>query len=134
MHTHVEQAQRGRITPQMEEIARSEGMDPHELCERIAAGSAVIMQRGSRVTGIGKGLSTKVNVNLGTSSTKVCIDDEIKKAQIAETFGADTISDLSMGGDINATTKGDFFKHHTPDHDGSRVPGSRGSWSKEYDC
>ena len=112
MHTHVEQAQRGRITPQMEEIARSEGMDPHELCKRIAAGSAVIMQRGSRVTGIGKGLSTKVNVNLGTSSTKVCVDDEIKKAQIAETFGADTISDLSMGGDINAIRK-EIFSNTT---------------------
>src|SRR5512137_2946942 len=102
MQTHVEQAQRGRITPHMEKVARSEGMDPHALCERIAAGSLVIMQRGSRVTVIGKGLTTKVNVNLGTSSTKVCVDDEIKKAQIAETFGADTISDLSMGGDINA--------------------------------
>jgi phosphomethylpyrimidine synthase len=112
MHTHVEQAQRGRITPQMEEIARSEGMDPHELCNRIAKGSAVIMQRGSRVTGIGKGLSTKVNVNLGTSSTKVCVDDEIKKAQIAETFGADTISDLSMGGDINAIRK-EIFSNTT---------------------
>jgi phosphomethylpyrimidine synthase len=105
MHTQVEQAQRGRITPQMEKVARSEGMDPHELCDRIAAGSAVIMQRGRHVTGIGKGLSTKVNVNLGTSSTKACLDDEIQKARIAEKFGADTISDLSMGGDINAIRK-----------------------------
>jgi phosphomethylpyrimidine synthase len=112
MHTQVEQAQRGTITPQMEEIARSESMDPHELCDRIATGSAVIMQRGRRVTGIGRGLSTKVNVNLGTSSTKVCIDDEIKKALIAETFGADTISDLSMGGDINALRK-EIFSHTT---------------------
>jgi phosphomethylpyrimidine synthase len=112
MHTHVEQAQRGRITQQMEEIARSEGMDPHELCERVTAGSAVIMRRGKRVTGIGKGLSTKVNVNLGTSSTKVCVDEEIQKARIAETFGADTISDLSMGGDINAIRK-EIFSHTT---------------------
>src|SRR5512137_2397035 len=112
MQTHVEQAQRGRITPHMEKVARSEGMDPHALCERIAAGSLVIMQRGSRVTVIGKGLTTKVNVNLGTSSTKVCVDDEIKKAQIAETFGADTISDLSMGGDINAIRK-EIFSNTT---------------------
>src|SRR5512137_720521 len=112
MQTHVEQAQRGRITPHMEKVARSEGMDPHALCERIAAGSLVIMQRGSRVTVIGKGLTTKVNVNLGTSSTKVCVDDEIKKAQIAETFGADTISDLSMGGDISAIRK-EIFSNTT---------------------
>ncbi|MDD1699983.1 MAG: phosphomethylpyrimidine synthase ThiC [Methanoregula sp.] len=112
MRTQVEQAQRGTITLQMRKIARSEGIDPHELCERIAAGSAVIMQRRERCIGIGKGLSTKVNVNLGTSSTKVCVDEEIQKARIAETFGADTISDLSMGGDINEIRK-EIFSHTT---------------------
>jgi phosphomethylpyrimidine synthase len=110
MHTQVEQAQRGTITPQMQDVARSEGIDPYELCENIAAGSAVIMQRGKHYTGIGKSLLTKVNVNLGTSSTKVCIREEIQKARIAETFGADTISDLSMGGDINSIRK-EIFSH-----------------------
>jgi phosphomethylpyrimidine synthase len=114
MHTQVEKAQRGTITLQMKEIARSEDVDPLELCERVATGSVVIMQRGRHVTGIGKGLSTKVNVNLGTSSTRVCVDDEIKKAQIAETFGADTISDLSMGGDINALRKEIFSNTKLP--------------------
>jgi phosphomethylpyrimidine synthase len=112
MHTQVEQAQRRTITPQMQDIARSEGIDPDELCERIAAGSVVIMRRGKNSAGIGKGLFTKVNVNLGTSSTKVCIDEEIQKVRIAETFGADTISDLSMGGDINAIRK-EIFSHTT---------------------
>jgi phosphomethylpyrimidine synthase len=110
MHSQVEQAQKGTITPQMQDIARSESIDPHELRERIASGSAVIMRRGKRCCGIGKGLSTKVNVNLGTSSTKVCVDEEIQKARIAETFGADTISDLSMGGDINAIRE-EIFSH-----------------------
>ncbi len=112
MRTLAEQAQEGTITPQMREVARKEGIDPEALREGIAAGSAVIMQRGKRYTGIGKGLSTKVNVNLGTSSTKVCLDDEIQKAEIAEVFGADTISDLSMGGDINAIRK-EIFSHTT---------------------
>jgi phosphomethylpyrimidine synthase len=112
MHTQVEQAQRGTITPQMQDVARTEGIHPEELCERISQGSIVIMQRGRRVTGIGRGLSTKVNVNLGTSSTKVCIDEEIQKAGIAETFGADTISDLSMGGDINSIRK-EIFSNTT---------------------
>jgi phosphomethylpyrimidine synthase len=112
MRTQVEQAQRGLITLQMQLIARSESIDPGELCERIAAGSAVIMQRERHSTGIGKGLSTKVNVNLGTSSTKVCLDEEIRKARIAETFGADTISDLSMGGDINTIRK-EIFSNTT---------------------
>lgn len=112
MRTLAEQAQEGTITTQMREVARKEGIDPETLRERIAAGSAVIMQRGKRYTGIGKGLSTKVNVNLGTSSTKVCLDDEIQKAEIAESFGADTISDLSMGGDINTIRK-EIFSHTT---------------------
>ncbi|WML67779.1 MAG: Phosphomethylpyrimidine synthase [Methanoregula sp. SKADARSKE-2] len=60
------------------------------------------MQRGKRSVGIGRDLRTKVNVNLGTSTGKVSVDDEIEKARIAETFGDDTISDLSMGGDITA--------------------------------
>ena len=112
MRTQADQARDGTITPQMKDVARKEGIIPETLRERIAAGSAVIMQRGTRYTGIGKGLSTKVNVNLGTSSTKVCLDDEIQKATIAEKFGADTISDLSMGGDINAIRK-EIFSHTT---------------------
>ncbi len=110
MRTLAEQALDGTITPQMHDVARTEGIDPEALRDRIAAGSVVIMQRGKKYTGIGKGLSTKVNVNLGTSSTKVCLDDEIQKAIIAEKFGADTISDLSMGGDINAIRK-EIFSH-----------------------
>ncbi len=110
MRTQAEQAQDGKITPQIRKVARNEGIDPETLRERIAEGSAVIMQRGKRYTGIGKGLSTKVNVNLGTSSTKVCLDDEIQKVIIAETFGADTISDLSMGGPIDTIRK-EIFSH-----------------------
>ena len=114
MHTQAELAQNGTVTPQMREVARIEGITAEELREWIAAGSAIIMQRGKRYTGIGKGLSTKVNVNLGTSSTKVCLDDEIQKAIIAETFGADTISDLSMGGDINAIRNEIFSRTTLP--------------------
>jgi thiamine biosynthesis protein ThiC len=89
---------RERLHRRFGQLPGQRGLDPEKLCEWIAAGSAVIMQRGKRYTGIGKSLSTKVNVNLGTSSTKVCLDDEIQKARIAGKFGADTISDLSMGG------------------------------------
>jgi len=86
----------------MIQVAGAEGVEPKTLCRQIAEGSIVIMQRGDRLTGIGRGLSTKINVNLGTSTGKVNVQDEIRKARIAEEFGADTISDLSMGGDINA--------------------------------
>lgn len=102
MHTLIEHVQQGDIPHQVTSVAAAEGIDPAVLCGRVAEGSAVIMQRGKRCIGIGKGLCTKVNVNLGTSTSKVSVEDEIAKAQIAEQYGADTISDLSMGGDINA--------------------------------
>lgn len=102
MHTLIEQARKGKVPHQVISVAAAEGIDAGLLCGRVAEGSAVIMQRGKRFTGIGKGLCTKVNVNIGTSTSKVCVEDEIAKAHIAEQYGADTISDLSMGGDINA--------------------------------
>ncbi len=105
MSTLVDMAKNGTITAPMKAVARAEGTDPEILCQRIAEGSAVIMQRKNRSLGIGKGLTTKINVNLGTSSGKVSLADEIQKARIAEEFGADTISDLSMGGDIGAIRK-----------------------------
>ncbi|WP_321506926.1 phosphomethylpyrimidine synthase ThiC [uncultured Methanoregula sp.] len=102
MRTLVEHAKKGTVTLLMQLTAEAEGVDPELLCGHIAAGRAVIMQRGTCFVGIGKGLRTKINVNLGTSTGKICIEDELEKARIAETFGGDTISDLSMGGDINA--------------------------------
>jgi len=102
MKTLVDSAREGRLTRAMKTVAAEEGIDPDELLRRIAGGSVVIMQRGNRYTGMGTGLRTKINVNLGTSSGKVSVSDELRKAEIAEKFGADTISDLSMGGDINA--------------------------------
>jgi len=102
VQTQVDYARKGTITPQMRKTAKAEGIDPELLCGHIAAGRAVIMQRGKRLTGIGKDCRTKINVNLGTSTEKVCLEDELEKARIAEEFGGDTISDLSMGGDITA--------------------------------
>ena len=100
--TMVENARNGTITGAMKAVAAAEGIDAELLRSRIADGSAVIMERGTVAIGIGKGLRTKINVNLGTSTDKVCVEDEIRKARIAEEFGADTISDLSMGGEIDA--------------------------------
>jgi phosphomethylpyrimidine synthase len=102
MKTLVEHARTGTITQQMRLVAETEGINSTTLCRQIADGSTVIMQRGDHLVGIGRGLSTKINVNLGTSTGKVNVEDEIRKARIAEEFGADTISDLSMGGDIEA--------------------------------
>lgn len=114
MDSLVRYAENGIITHQMEALSHAEGISPEIIAERIAEGSIVIMQRGDRMTGIGAGLSTKINVNLGTSTGKVSVEDEIEKVRIAETFGADTISDLSMGGDINAIRKAVFENSTLP--------------------
>lgn len=98
--TQVEQAQSGKVTPQVKAVSLAEGIEADLLRGRVAEGSAVILQRGRTVVGIGNGLRTKININLGTSTSRIVPDDEIQKALIAEKFGADTISDLSMGGDI----------------------------------
>ncbi|VVB87903.1 Phosphomethylpyrimidine synthase [uncultured archaeon] len=100
MRTQVERARDGIVTPQMEAVARAENVDVQTLLSRVAEGSAIIMTRGESSVGIGKGLRTKVNVNIGTSSLKIDPDEEVRKARVAEKYGADTLTDLSMGGDI----------------------------------
>jgi phosphomethylpyrimidine synthase len=102
MHALIDQGRQGKTPWQVVSVVAAEGIDAELLCERVAEGGVVIMQRGKRCIGIGKGLCTKVNVNLGTSTSKVCVEDEIAKAHIAEQYGADTISDLSMGGLVRA--------------------------------
>jgi len=100
MITQVEHARNENVTAQMEEVARTEGVDIFSLLSSIAEGSTVIMCREGKPVGIGKGLRTKVNVNIGTSSMKINPEEEVRKAIIAQKYGADTLSDLSMGGDI----------------------------------
>ena len=105
MTTQVEHARNGIITEQMEEVAISEGVDVRSLLSSVAQGSAVIMCRDGKTVGIGNGLRTKVNVNIGTSSLKIDPEEEVRKAIIAQKYGADTLSDLSMGGDITEIRK-----------------------------
>ncbi|MBU4076254.1 MAG: phosphomethylpyrimidine synthase ThiC [Euryarchaeota archaeon] len=105
MTTQVEHARNGNVTAQMDEVAKTEGIDLMELLSSVAEGSAVIMCRDGKSVGIGKGLKTKVNVNIGTSSLKIDPGEEVRKAIIAEKYGADTLTDLSMGGDIREIRK-----------------------------
>jgi phosphomethylpyrimidine synthase len=85
------------------EVADKEGVEPNFLCRQIASGRIVIMKRGKKPSlGIGESLKTKINANIGTSADVFDSDIEVRKAKVAEKYGADTISDLSMGGDIDA--------------------------------
>lgn len=98
-------AKQSKITQVMKAVARSEGVNAQELCNNIAEGKAVILanNRHKKFTpkGVGKGLSVKVNANLGTSPERIDIDEELKKLQNACEAGADAIMDLSTGGDLN---------------------------------
>jgi phosphomethylpyrimidine synthase len=104
----VELAAGGVLTRQVKDVAKTEHVPPDVLMGRVARGSVVIMTRGEVSVGIGEGLRTKVNVNLGTSSVTCNPQEEVKKAIIAGKYGADTISDLSMGGSITNIRKAIF--------------------------
>ena len=110
--TQITLAKNGIVSPQMREVASTEKVDPEITRQRVAEGSLVIMARGNRSVAIGKGASTKVNVNIGTSSARIEPDEELEKAGIAEKYGADTLTDLSMGGDIRSIRQS-IFQHTT---------------------
>lgn len=104
--TQVDHAKNGTLTPEMEHVVKTEGLDEDTVLTNVANGSLVVMVRqGCRPVAIGKGVSTKINVNLGTSSASIDPIAEMEKVKIADKYGADTITDLSMGGDISEIRK-----------------------------
>ena len=102
--TQIDFARAGQITPQMKEVAEREHREPEYIRERVADGRIAIpanivhIKKGMSAFGVGEGLSTKVNVNLGISGDKADAAEEWKKVKIAEDFGADAIMDLSNSG------------------------------------
>jgi len=104
--TQLELARRGTLSPQMRYVAEKEGLDADFVIQHLASGEIVIPANVNHKNlvscGIGKGLRTKVNANIGTSSDFCDLDTELKKLQVVVEFGADTVMDLSTGGDISA--------------------------------
>ena len=101
--TRIETAKRGIITDEINEVAASEGINAEVLASEIASGTAVITRNANhpiKPLGIGKGLRTKVNANIGTSKDKVSFDEEIEKLDVLVKYGADAVMDLSTGGAI----------------------------------
>jgi phosphomethylpyrimidine synthase len=105
MTTQIKAAKAGKITEEMRIVARDEDQSPKSLRQRIAEGTVIITRNTQRENvhpiGIGKGLSTKINANIGTSPDLCNFELEIEKAKIAVKYGADTIMDLSTGGDLD---------------------------------
>ena len=108
MKTQLELAREGIVTEAMKEAAAYDDVSPEFIREGIAKGQIVIYgnpNRKARVVGIGKGLKTKVNASIGTSPDIIDIEMEVKKAQTAEKYGADTLMELSTGGDLTKIRK-----------------------------
>ena len=104
--TQLEIARKGDISPQMETVAQAEGLEAEFIRQGIAKGTVVIPANVRHIDlipcGVGEGLSTKVNANIGTSSDFGNVDTEMEKLRVALAVGVDTVMDLSTGGDIPA--------------------------------
>jgi len=107
--TQLEMARRNSITPEMELVARVEGLDAEWVRAQVAQGLMVIpanrQHKNLQAAAVGKGTSVKVNANIGTSPLRVDMAVEQRKLSEALRAGADAVMDLSTGGDIDAIRK-----------------------------
>ncbi len=96
----------GEISDDLLKVAECELIDIETVISDVASGRAVIMTgKNYNPLGVGAIFKTKINVNLGTSSSTINLMEEMRKVDIAQKYGADTISDLSMGGNIDVIRK-----------------------------
>jgi phosphomethylpyrimidine synthase len=107
-HTRIELARKGIITDEVKQVARDEGIEPETLSKDIAQGVSVISRNANHdITplGIGRGLKTKINANIGTSRDRISLDEEMQKLDVLIQYGADAVMDLSTGGPIRDIRK-----------------------------
>ncbi len=107
--TQLEHARLGTTTPEMERVAQREPhLTPEQVREEIAAGRMIIpanivhLAMGLDPMAIGRASLTKVNANMGASPVSSGIEEELEKLHWSVKWGADTVMDLSTGGDLNA--------------------------------
>ncbi|MBM3252717.1 MAG: phosphomethylpyrimidine synthase ThiC [Candidatus Omnitrophica bacterium] len=116
--TQLERARKKEITKEMILVAKSESLSPEYIRNQIAQGKAVIPfnknHKPKRVCGIGEGLRTKVNANIGTSLGSKSLKAELKKLKICIDSGVDTVMDLSTGGDLKKIRKAIISKSILP--------------------
>ena len=102
-HTRIELARKGIITDEVKQVAQDEGLTPEQISKDIADGLTVISRNINheiKPLGIGKGLRTKINANIGTSKDRISLDEEMEKLDVLIKYGADAVMDLSTGGPI----------------------------------
>jgi len=113
--TQLEEARNSTITDAMRQVAQDEHLDPEEIRSRVAEGCVVIPKNSHhdfQARGVGQGLKTKVNANIGTSPSHFDLDEELKKLDVAVAAGADAVMDLSTGGDLDRIFKA--IINHSP--------------------
>ncbi|NOX55141.1 MAG: phosphomethylpyrimidine synthase ThiC [Planctomycetes bacterium] len=106
--TQLEFARLGVVTPEMHRVAEREGhLTPEQVRDEVAAGRMIIpankvhLQYHLDPTAIGRAARTKINANMGASPVSSDTDEEVEKLRWAERWGADTVMDLSTGGDLD---------------------------------
>jgi len=116
--TQIDTARKGRISAEMRAIARKESVEPEFIRKGVEKGSIVIpknrKRRLKKPCGIGAGLTTKINANIGTSKDSSDIRHELKKMAAAISLGADAIMDLSTGKGISRTRRSILSKCDVP--------------------
>ncbi len=107
--TQLELARSGIVTPEMQRVAQAEGhLTAEQVRVEVAAGRMVVTANKMHLkyklqpTAIGRASKTKINANMGASPVSSSISQEVEKLKWAERWGADTVMDLSTGGDLNA--------------------------------
>jgi phosphomethylpyrimidine synthase len=104
--TQLELARKGTVSSQMKHVAERERVETGFVIRGLADGEIIIPANSNHSNlvpcGIGRGLRTKINANIGTSSDFCDLNTELRKLETAIAFGADTVMDLSTGGDIPA--------------------------------
>jgi len=102
--TQLEAARQGRITQAMQDVAEYEGISGEVIMAGVAGGRIVVPKNKHHAftaKGIGKGLTTKVNANIGTSPSHFNLDEELEKLDVSVDAGADAVMDLSTGGRLD---------------------------------
>ncbi len=116
--TQMKMAREGKITRQMEEVAKEEGKSEEYIREMVAQGKIAICANKNHTNligkGIGKGLKTKINTNFGMSAEKDNQDYEIEKLEVSLEMNSDTVMDLSIGGNIEELLTKVLNKSHVP--------------------
>ena len=108
MPTQMQSARQGTITPEMRRVAEREHLTPELIRDEVASGRLIIPANVNHLAqrldpmAIGAVASVKINANIGNSAVESEVEQELEKLHHAVHYGADTVMDLSTGGDIDA--------------------------------